>query len=98
MYPNGYVPVKVRRPRRPACALIRSPDMSRPLMYVKPGCPWCERQRERFRAAGVEWDELDATADAVARAELIRLTSGTRIVPTVAFPDGSVQLGVDGGG
>jgi len=67
-------------------------------MYIKPGCPWCERQRERFRADGVGWDELDATGDRDARAELIRLTGGTRIVPTVVFPDGSVQLGVDGHG
>ena len=72
--------------------------MIRPLMYVKPGCPWCERQRDRFRADSVEWDEVDATADRGARAELIRLTSGTRIVPTVVFPDGSVQLGHDGHG
>ncbi len=72
--------------------------MSRTLMYVKPGCPWCERQRERFRSEGVTWDELDATSDRAARAELIRLTSGTRIVPTVVHPDGTVQLGFDGHG
>lgn len=67
-------------------------------MYVKPGCPWCERQRERFRDDGVEWDELDASADRAARTELIRLTAGTRIVPTVVHSDGTVQLGFDGHG
>lgn len=67
-------------------------------MYVKPGCPWCEQQRERFRGEGVEWDELDATADTAARADLVRLTGGTRIVPTVVHPDGTLQLGFDGHG
>ena len=67
-------------------------------MYVKPGCPWCERRRQRFRSEAVEFDELDATVDPAARAELIRITSGTRIVPTVVLPDGSVELGFDGHG
>ena len=48
------------------------------VMYMKPGCPWCEEQRERFRAQGIEWEEIDAKADPAARADLIRYTDGTR--------------------
>ncbi len=67
-------------------------------MYVKPGCPWCERQRDRFRAGGVEWEEVDATADRDARAELIRLTRGTRTVPTVVRDGVLESVGFDGHG
>jgi glutaredoxin 3 len=67
-------------------------------MYVKPGCPWCERQRERFRGEGVEWDEVDATSDREARAELIRLTNGTRTVPTVVRDGALESVGFDGHG
>jgi monothiol glutaredoxin len=68
------------------------------VMYVKPGCPWCDRQRERFRDQGVEWEELDATVDRDARAELIRLTGGTRMVPTVVDDGALVSVGFDGHG
>jgi glutaredoxin 3 len=67
-------------------------------MYVKPGCPWCEEQRQRFRSEGVEWDEIDAKADPAARAELIRLTNGSRVVPTVVRDGAVVSIGVDGHG
>ena len=67
-------------------------------MYVKPGCPWCEEQRERFREQGVQWDEIDAHADPDARAELIRLTRGTRTVPTVVEDGVLVSVGFDGHG
>ncbi|MGZ4430284.1 MAG: Uxx-star family glutaredoxin-like (seleno)protein [Gaiellales bacterium] len=68
------------------------------VMYVKPGCPWCEEQRSRFRAQGVEWAEIDAKADPEARAELIRLTGGSRKVPTVVEDGVVVSVGVDGYG
>jgi glutaredoxin 3 len=68
------------------------------VMYVKPGCPWCEEQRQRFRAEGVEWEELDATADPAARADLIRFTDGTRMVPTVVEDGQVVSVGFDGHG
>ena len=68
------------------------------VMYVKPGCPWCDRQRERFREQGVEREELDATADRAARADLIRHTDGTRMVPTVVEDGVVVSVGFDGHG
>jgi glutaredoxin len=67
-------------------------------MYVKPGCPWCERQRERFRSQGVEWEEIDAQADPAVRDELIRYTDGTRTVPTVVEDGEVISVGFDGHG
>jgi glutaredoxin len=68
------------------------------VMYVKPGCPWCEEQRERFRSQGVEWEEIDAQADPTAREELIRYTDGTRTVPTVVEDGRVISVGFDGHG
>ena len=68
------------------------------VMYMKPGCPWCDEQRERFRSQGVEWEEIDAQADRAARAELIRFTDGTRTVPTVVEDGQVVSVGFDGHG
>jgi glutaredoxin 3 len=68
------------------------------VMYIKPGCPWCEKQRERFRSEGVEWEEVDAKADPAARQELIRYTGGTRTVPTVVEDGQVISVGFDGHG
>lgn len=68
------------------------------IMYVKPGCPWCDEQRDRFRSAGITWEERDATADPDARGELIGFTEGSRMVPTVVEDGRVVSIGVDGHG
>lgn len=71
--------------------------MAKPTMYVKPDCPYCAQQRERFSEQGVEWEEIDATASAEARAELMRYSNNTGIVPTVV--DGAnVTIGIEGKG
>ena len=66
-------------------------------MYVKPGCPWCAQLQDELRSQGLEWEEIDATASREARAELIRLTEGSRIVPTLVEGD-RVTVGIDGHG
>lgn len=71
------------------------PEM--PTIYVKPGCPYCEQQRERFRGQGIEWTEIDATQSPEDRAELMRLSNGTGLVPTVVEGD-NVTIGIDGKG
>ena len=65
-------------------------------MYVKPGCPYCEAAREHMAAAGIEWEERDATQSRAWRDELYR-HSNTGLVPTIVAPDG-VTVGWQGGG
>lgn len=67
------------------------------IMYVKPGCPYCESARAALRAEGLEWAERDATADPAWREELFRHSRDTGIVPTIVGPDG-VTIGWQGGG
>jgi glutaredoxin 3 len=66
------------------------------IMYVKPGCPYCEGARERLREAGLDWEERDATTRADWKQELFGL-SPRGVVPTIVEGD-SVTIGHDGGG
>ena len=62
-------------------------------MYVKPACPHCEAAREHFAARAEAVEERDATADARWRAELMELTNGRGIVPTIVRDGRREQVG-----
>jgi glutaredoxin 3 len=63
------------------------------VMYVKPGCPYCERAREHFADEAVSVEERDATQNPSWRAELMGYTNNRGIVPTIVRDDGAVQVG-----
>jgi glutaredoxin len=65
------------------------------VMYVKPRCPYCADAREHLAAAGEEVEERDATTSPEWRAELMRYSKNTGVVPTIVRsgdPE-SVQVG-----
>jgi glutaredoxin len=64
------------------------------VMYVKPGCPYCQSAREHLAAEGAEVEERDATQNDVWKAELMRYTRNRGTVPTIVRDGGSsVQVG-----
>jgi glutaredoxin len=63
------------------------------VMYVKPGCPYCEAAREQLASDQETVEERDATANRDWRAELMGYTNNRGIVPTIVRADGSVQVG-----
>jgi glutaredoxin 3 len=63
------------------------------IMYVKPGCPYCQAAREHLSNEGETVEERDATRDASWKAELMELTHGRGTVPTIVWDDGSKQVG-----
>ena len=67
------------------------------VMYVKPGCPYCQAAREALSAEGLEWEERDATTDRSWRSELMEHSQGSGVVPTIVAPDG-VTIGWNGRG
>ena len=71
--------------------------MSGRVMYVKPGCPYCEEAREALRADGLDFEERDATARADWRAELMEHSRNTGKVPTIVMGD-EVMVGWKGRG
>jgi glutaredoxin len=63
------------------------------IMYVKPGCPYCQAAREHLAAEGEEVQERDATVNADWKAELMGHTAGRGTVPTIVWEDGRKQVG-----
>lgn len=53
-----------------------------PVLYTKPGCPWCEEVTTLLDEHGVPYRDVDITANAAAAAEMRRL-SGQGKVPTL---------------
>jgi glutaredoxin 3 len=63
------------------------------IMYVKPGCPYCQAAREHLAAEGENVEERDATQDAGWKAELMGYTNSRGVVPTIVRDGGDVQVG-----
>jgi glutaredoxin len=53
-----------------------------PILYVKPGCPWCGEVIDFLRGHGVDYREQDVIADASAMREMQRKSGQTR-APTL---------------
>jgi len=70
--------------------------MSERIMYVKPGCPYCQAARDHMSAEGIEWVERDATERRDWRDELYE-HSNRGLVPTIVAPEGTT-VGWLGGG
>ena len=68
-------------------------------MYTKPNCPYCAQAREALHADGTPFEERDATTRADWKAELMRYSRGTGMVPTIvvglALPGASLPLFFD---
>lgn len=64
------------------------------VMYVKPGCPYCQAAREHLASEGERVEERDATLLPEWKAELMGFTNNRGVVPTIVRDDGrDVQVG-----
>jgi glutaredoxin len=63
------------------------------IMYVKPGCPYCQAAREHLAENGEAVEERDATKNDAWRAELMGYTNNRGVVPTIVWSDGRRQVG-----
>jgi glutaredoxin 3 len=63
------------------------------VMYVKPGCPYCQAAREHLRDEGADVEERDATQNADWKAELMSYTNNRGVVPTIVRDGHDVQVG-----
>ena len=55
---------------------------SLPVLYIKPGCPWCIEVVAYLREQGIAYREQNVIADASARAEMLKLSGQTK-APTL---------------
>jgi len=63
------------------------------IMYVKPGCPYCQAAREHLAETGETVEERDATQNQAWRTELMGYTNNRGVVPTIVRGEGKVQVG-----
>lgn len=63
------------------------------VMYVKDGCPYCEKARQHYRAGGIEFTEYDAEADPQRKQEMLEFSGGDLTVPAIVINGEYVQSG-----
>jgi glutaredoxin 3 len=79
----------------PAGGAVIDPSV---VLYTAPGCPHCAEAREDLEWRGVEFVEYDVEADEGARARMLELSGGIRLVPVIVEAGRSVQVGWQGRG
>ena len=58
----------------------------KPIMYVKPGCPWCKLARDFFSDRGVDLEERDVISDKAAWTRMEEISGQTK-TPTFEYGD-----------
>jgi glutaredoxin 3 len=68
---------------------------SRPILYIKSGCPWCDDALSYFSRQGVDVEVRDVLQDEKAMKRMYEI-SGQSLTPTLEFGDFMVaDFGVD---
>lgn len=67
--------------------------MAKVKVYSTPTCPWCHKAKDFLKENKVEFDDIDVSADDVARKEMVE-KSGQMGVPVIDI-DGKVIVGFD---
>lgn len=57
------------------------------VMYVKPGCPYCQQARDHFNENGIDFVEYDAQNDKARQKEMLAYTGGDLTVPAIVEND-----------
>lgn len=53
------------------------------VMYVKPGCPYCQKARDHYNANGTAFVEYDAQNDKARQREMLAFSGGDPTVPCI---------------
>lgn len=58
----------------------------KPIVYIKPGCPWCNEALAYFQQHGVDIDVRDVTRNRASMQRMIEI-SGQSLTPTFEYGD-----------
>ena len=66
-----------------------------PILYIKPGCPWCVEVENYLRREGIRYERVDVTRDRDGMKAMLEISGQTK-APTLDW-DGKVlaDFGVD---
>jgi glutaredoxin len=62
-------------------------------MYVKAGCPYCQKARDYFNQNSIEFTEYDAQIDKNRQREMLEFSGGDLVVPCIVKDGEYVQSG-----
>ncbi|HKO99782.1 MAG TPA: Uxx-star family glutaredoxin-like (seleno)protein [Pyrinomonadaceae bacterium] len=60
------------------------------VIYVKPGCPYCQQARDHYNAKGISFTEYDAQTYRKHRVDMLAFSGGDPTVPCI-IEDGKYQ-------
>jgi glutaredoxin 3 len=63
------------------------------VMYIKPGCPYCDRARNYYNENNISFVEYDAQNDRARRKEMFAFSNGDPTVPCIVENGKYVQSG-----
>lgn len=63
------------------------------VMYMKPGCPYCQRARDYYTENNIPFIEYDAQNDKERQREMLEYTGGDLTVPAIVDNGNYVQSG-----
>jgi glutaredoxin len=52
-------------------------------MYIKPGCPYCQRARDYYNENNIDFVEFDAQNDPQRKKEMLAFSDGDPTVPCI---------------
>lgn len=58
----------------------------KPIMYIKPGCPWCIAAEKFFKSKGVSLEIKDVISNVAARTRMQKISNQTK-TPTLEYGD-----------
>ena len=53
------------------------------VIYTKPGCPYCEKAREHYRANSIDFLDYDAQNNKTYQREMLGFSNGDPTVPCI---------------
>lgn len=63
------------------------------VIYVKPGCPYCQKARDYYNQNNIEFTEYDAQNDLQRQKEMLDYSGGDLVVPCIVLNGEHVQSG-----
>lgn len=63
------------------------------VMYIKPGCPYCQKARDFYNSNNIEFIEYDAENDRARRQEMLAFSDNDPTVPCIVENNEYIQSG-----
>ncbi len=63
------------------------------VMYIKPGCPYCQKARDFYQESKIDFIEYDAQNDKTRKQEMLDYSGGDLVVPCIVENGEHIQSG-----